>query len=236
MNPNTRLNPTSPQGPASVEKSTKPLYAHSTFDRTTLSTRPVPEDEKVVFHHTDKGICLDGEKPLTITLRGSEVFAKTYIFGLLFLYSEDVSLLHGNEHPLVQSVVHATNTGDFFYVYERSLEDAVRDNPHYKYMIRLSNDEKDTPSFLLVNDIAAAAAGLCAVPSDLDIELKADLDFEDCEVINVFDIMTDKQVDLDHLFRMGSTWKSVTVEGDYPSLPLKDMRREIGAKAQIDMM
>lgn len=187
----------------------------------------LPVSQLVVFNYDRDGIRFAGKKSMSITLVGSEIFAQAYIFGLCFLYSNGLSDLERYLNPPIQGLIRTGGSReDFRFAYAMYVEDAIRDHPLKRYVIQLLDDDEQDPYFVLTNNISATAGGLTSVSLDLEIRKYQDVDFRECQFIDLWDPETNQTTDFDRLFRMGSTWDAVTREGGYPIKKLKDVQPE----------
>ncbi len=170
---------------------------------------------QVQFNYSDDGLSEVGPNNLTIELEGYAITIKSYLFGLMFLYSSQRPVLNNSKSNLVQDVIHA-RIGDSFFYYGGNgeyldFETIIRDNDkniHKKRYVVCLLDDEESNCFLLTDNIIRTAQGLLSVPNDLDINLQEDLDFEDCEYLDL------ENANIDRMFSKGSGWQDVK-EGGY---------------------
>jgi len=225
-------------------------FVYFTADQNMDVNKPSTLDKTgyaIEFKFTPDGISIDPTyyRTLKVNLSGSLAAIKAYLFGLLFFYSaEKPSLLEGeHESEYVNDVVSCRISEPFFYVgcdneyndLESVLKLVETNGKRKRYVIRLYGSVDDEIStYLLVDDIVETAQGLLAVPSDLDMQMREDLDFENCEYIDL------ELVNLDYLFRCGPDWSDVTGEGKYPKYklgaisPIGDFKVEISGIERSD--
>lgn len=171
------------------------------------------QKDTAVFKWSPDGLSSDGPLRLTIELTGQLAAMKAYLFGFMFLYSINRPVVDDSESKIVLDVIHANVYGDFFFIGghgdDIDLEDAIgRVIPQKakRFVIQIFNGGEST-CYLFVDNIVQAATGLLAVSAELEIEIKEDVDFENCQF---FDL---QELDLSRVFENGSTWDDVIKSG-----------------------
>jgi hypothetical protein len=207
---------------------THPIYNGVKVDRSIYFNKvSVPEVPKktALLRWTPDGIVYSGGKELRIELTGQTTSIQSYLFGLLYLYSVDRPLLENTDCPVVNDAIHARVSESLFWLggdgNNLSLEEAVREmeeiggGKRKRYVIRILDDGEESMC-LFVDNIEEAASGLLAVPSDLELEMKEDVELGDCRFLKL------EGADLDKMFELGSTWEAVAEAGTYKDYLLRD--------------
>jgi hypothetical protein len=206
---------------------THPIYNGVKVDRSIYFNKVlVPEVPKktALLRWTPDGIVYSGGKELRIELTGQPTSIRSYLFGLLFLYSVDRPLLENTDCPVVNEAIHVRVADGLFWLggdgNNLSLEEAVREMEEIaghrnRYVIQILDDDEET-MYLFVDTIEEAASGLLAVPSDLELEMKEDVELGDCRFLKL------EGVDFDKMFAAGSTWEAVIAAGTYKDYPLRN--------------